>query len=132
MRPSVRFGGSKRGAGLRTGPRLSALRALCRFLGPGRLRVVVPGLSLASWGNSGGFRGVEGLVVERVDVGVRTSCASFHVGELAPGRLGAVVLAVRQDYQGPVSLHAFPAGRARLPHLVGPRGVGCSWAGPGR
>ena len=23
---------------------------------------VVPGLSLASWGNSGGFRGVEGLV----------------------------------------------------------------------
>ena len=50
---------------------------------------VVLGLSLASWGNSVGFRGVEGLVVEWVDVGVRTSCASFHVGELAPGRLGA-------------------------------------------
>ena len=88
VRPSVCFGGSKRGAGLRTGPRLSALRALCRFLGSGRLRVVL-GLSLASWGNSGGFRGVEGLVVEWVDVGVRTACASFHVGELALGRLGA-------------------------------------------
>ena len=54
--------------GIQTRGRPENRAALERFAGSlpvSRVRTavgVVPGLSLASWGNSGGFRGVEGLV----------------------------------------------------------------------